>query len=288
MKYEDIEKLNPRAFKRRFGVRKKTFKSMVKAIKSFRNINKLSNKGAKPALDIEEQVLVTLEYWREYRTYFHIATSWGVSEPTICRIVHRIESELIQSRMFRLPGKKALLKGDLSQPEVVVMDVTETPIERPKRKQKEFYSGKKKRHTLKSQLIINQETGEIICTFFGKGRCHDFALFKASGVHFHPETQSLQDSGYQGINQFHSNSYTPKKKPKTRELSTLEKDYNRALAKERISIEHINRRLKIFKIFGDRYRNRRRRYGLRCNLLAAIYNYELNIPVSSKKTSNIT
>jgi hypothetical protein len=194
----------------------------------------------------------------------------------------------MQSGMFRLPGKKALLKGGLSQPEVVVMDVTETPIERPKRKQKEFYSGKKKRHTLKSQLIINQETGEIICTFFGKGRCHDFALFKASGVHFHPETQSLQDSGYQGINQFHSNSYTPKKKPKKRELSTLEKDYNRALAKERISIEHINRRLKIFKIFSDRYRNRRRRYGFRCNLLAAIYNYELNLAVQKSQTSTIT
>lgn len=288
MKYESIEKLNPIAFKRRFGVRKKTFQSMVKAIKSFRNINKRSNKGAKPALDIEEQVLVTLEYWREYRTYFHIATSWGVSEPTICRIIHRVELELMQSGMFRLPGKKALLKGGLSQPEVVVMDVTETPIERPKRKQKEFYSGKKKRHTLKSQLIINQETGEIICTFFGKGRCHDFALFKASGVHFHPETQSLQDSGYQGINQFHSNSYTPKKKPKKRELSTLEKDYNRALAKERISIEHINRRLKIFKIFSDRYRNRRRRYGFRCNLLAAIYNYELNLAVQKSQTSTIT
>ena len=56
--------------------------------------------------------------------------------------------------MFRLPGKKALLKGGLSQPEVVVMDVTETPIERPKRKQKEFYSGKKKRHTLKSQFCL--------------------------------------------------------------------------------------------------------------------------------------
>jgi hypothetical protein len=74
MKYESIEKLNSIAFKRRCGVRKKTFQSMVKAIKSFRNINKRSNKGAKPALDIEEQVLVTLEYWREYRTYFHIAT----------------------------------------------------------------------------------------------------------------------------------------------------------------------------------------------------------------------
>jgi hypothetical protein len=287
MNYQCIQELNLRAFKRRFGVRKKTFKKIVKTLKSFQTINKQKRSGAKPRLGIEEQVLVTLEYWREYRTYFHIATSWGVSESTICRIVHRIESELMQSGMFRLPGKKALLK-DVSQPEVVVMDVTETPIERPKRKQQEFYSGKKKRHTLKSQLIINQETGEIICTFFGKGRCHDFALFKASGIHFHPQTQGLHDSGYQGIDQYHNNSYTPKKKPKKRELSVLEKDYNRFLAKARIGIEHINRRLKIFKIFDDRYRNRRRRYGLRCNLLAAIYNYELSLAVSKFQTSNIT
>ncbi len=61
-------------------------------------------------------------------------------------------------------------------------------------------------------------------------------------------------------------------------LSPLEKEYNRELAKERIGIEHVNRRLKIFKIFSDRYRNRRRRYGLRCNLIAAIYNYELSLP----------
>ncbi|WP_338422931.1 transposase family protein [Anabaena sphaerica] len=156
------------------------------------------------------------------------------------------------------------------------------------RQKKQFYSGKKKRHTLKSQLIINQETGESIYTFFGKGRCHDFSLFKASGIHFHPETQGLYDSGYQGIDQYHSNSYTPKKKPKNRELSLLEKDYNRVLAKARISIEHINRRLKIFKIFGDRYRNRRRRYGLRCNLLAAIYNYELSLAIPKSQTPTIT
>ncbi len=137
-----------------------------------------------------------------------------MSESTICRIVHHIESELMQSGMLRLPRKKALLRG-LNQPEVVVIDLTETPVERPKRKQQEFYSGNKKGHTLKSQLIINQEMGEIICTFLGKGRCDDFSLFKASGIHFHPKKQGLNDSGYQGIDEFHSNSYTPKKSLKT-------------------------------------------------------------------------
>ncbi len=70
-------------------------------------------------------------------------------------------------------------------------------------------------------------------------------------------------------------SYIPRKKPKNGKLSLLEKEYNRTLAQERIVIEHVNRSLKIFKILSSRYRNRRRRYGLRCNLLSAIYNYEL-------------
>ena len=274
MNYVTAQSLSARKFKRRFGAHKKTFERMIKAFKQ--QISESTAAGRPWKLVREDQILATLEYWREYRTYFHIATDFGVSESTVCRAVHRVENVLMASGLFRLPGKKHLIRG-FSRPEVTVMDVTETPIERPKRGQKWFYSGKKKRHTLKTQVIVEQSTGKIICTFFGQGRQHDFALFKASGIHFHPLTESLQDSGYQGINQYHHNSYTPKKKPKKGELSPLEKEYNRELAKERIGIEHVNRRLKIFKIFSDRYRNRRRRYGLRCNLIAAIYNYELSL-----------
>lgn len=152
--------------------------------------------------------------------------------------------------------------------------MTETPVERPKRHQRQFYSGKKKRHTLKCQLVIEQATGRIICTFFGQGRRHDFKLFQASGIHFHPETESLQDKGYQGIQKLHAISRLPKKKPRGGQLTALEKSYNRQLARQRVAIEHVNSSLKIFRILSERYRNRRRRFGLRCNLIAALYNYE--------------
>ena len=234
-----------------------------------------SSAGRPPKLSLAHQLIVTLQYWREYRSYFHIGTDWGICESTVCRIIHRVEAVVLRSGLFRLPGKKRLVQG-FAPPEVVVMDVTETPIERPKKRQKQYYSGKKKRHTLKCQLVIDQATGQIICTFFGKGRQHDFHLFKASGVHFHSDTQSLQDSGYQGIRQYHANSYIPRKKPKEGALTQLERDYNLALSHERIGIEHVNARLKVFKILAERYRNRRRRYGLRCNLIASIYNYELS------------
>jgi len=102
-------------------------------------------------------------------------------------------------------------------------------------------------------------------------------------VRFHPSTESLHDSGYQGISNYHYNSFVPKKKPQNGELSSLEKEYNRELAKERMPVEHVNRRLKIFKVFSERYRNHRKRYGLRCNLLAAIYNYELDLALTDKR-----
>ena len=111
---------------------------MVESVKSVEaDSNSASKRGPKPKLSIEEQVLVTLEYWREYRTYFHIGTSGQISESTICRIVNKTEKMLLQSGNFRLKGKKALL-NQAEIPVVRVVDVTETPIERPKKKQKNF------------------------------------------------------------------------------------------------------------------------------------------------------
>lgn len=93
-----------------------------------------SNKppGRPSKLSLEDQLLMTLEYWREYRTYFHIEQSWGVNESTADRIIRKTEDALVRARAFTLPGKKKLQKSDC-QIEVVVVDVTETPIERPKK-----------------------------------------------------------------------------------------------------------------------------------------------------------
>jgi hypothetical protein len=271
MNYTIAQTLPDKQFKRRFGVHKDTFKLMMNTLKSYWRA--VPKPGAKPKLGLEDRVLVALEYWREYRTYFHIGSDWGVSESTVCRIVHWVEDTLMHSGRFRLPGKKQLVRG-FDTPAVVVLDVTETPIERPKQHQRQFYSGKQKQHTLKCQLVIEQATGRVICTFFGKGRRHDFKLFQASGIHFHPQTQSLQDKSYQGIQRLHSNSRLPNKNPKGGKLTLQQKAFNRQLARERIVIEHVNRSLKIFRILAERYRNRRRRFGLRCNLIAALYNHE--------------
>ncbi len=109
------------------------------------------------------------------------------------------------------------------KPKTAVMDVTKSQIERPLHGQKRFYSGKQKRHTLKSQLIIDLTTLEIRCLVNGSGCKHDYKLFVDSKVHFHPETESLEDSGYQRISKVHTNSQLPQKKPRRGKLTCIAK-----------------------------------------------------------------
>ncbi len=133
----------------------------------------------------------------------------------------------------------------------------------------------KKEHTLKTQLVIQQQTGLIVCIVNGKGRTHDFKLFKNSGVKFGTLMRVLADKGDQGIAKIHQLSETPIKKKKGKKLTKEEKQYNRQLNRLRIAVEHINRRLKIFKILSYPYRNRGKRFGLRANLIAGLHNYDL-------------
>lgn len=270
MKIKKIEKLSSQKFKRRFGVTKQTYKLLVKIVK-----NKEQKKlGRKSKLTLEEQILVTLQYFREYRTYFHIGEDWNVSESTICRVVQKIEKILISSRYFSLPGKRALSCSE-NGIQAILIDVTESPIERPKKGQKIYYSGKRKEHTIKSQLVVNQENLEIICCVNGRGKEHDFKIFKKSKLPLSEKIKCLVDKGYQGIQKIHKLSQIPYKKRKNNKLTKEQKKINKEINKERIVIEHVNRKLKIFKILSERYRNRRKRFGLRFNLIAGIYNYEI-------------
>lgn len=143
------------------------------------------------------------------------------------------------------------------------------------KKSKKFFSGKQGEHTLKTQVVIHQKSTAIICLGHGKGRIHDFKLFKNSGIKFGELLKVIADKGYQGINKIHQLSQTPIKKPRGGRLTKEQKKSNRELNRLWITVEHVNHRLKIFKILDYRYRNRHRRFGLRSSLIARIYNYEL-------------
>lgn len=130
MTYADLKDLKPTDFKRCCGVKPPTFATLVKALRQGERQKK--KKGRDPGLCLEDQLLLALQYWREYRTFFHIALSWGVSEATACRVVHRVENALIKARCFHLPGKKKVRAAD-HQFEVVVIAASQTPVERPQK-----------------------------------------------------------------------------------------------------------------------------------------------------------
>lgn len=124
-------------------------------------------------------------------------------------------------------------------------------------------------------MVVDKAKKKIICTCFCNGKRHDFRLLKESKVKFKPKTKTLTDTGYQGIQKLHGNSCVPKKKTKKQPLTPEDKKANRALASQRALNENVIGMLKRFKIIADKYRNRRKRFGLRFNLIAGIYNYEL-------------
>ena len=149
------------------------------------------------------------------------------------------------------------------------------PRRAPEKKQRRSYSGKKKHHTQKAQVVADPKTKRVLVTNFSEGKKHDFKLFQESRLPLLPQTECLADSGYLGLAKCHSNSRLPKKKSKHHPLTEEQKAANRQLSRERLVIEHIIRSLKIFRILAERYRNRRKRFGLRFNLIAALYNSEL-------------
>lgn len=127
MRYETLGTLNAKEFKRLTGVCRDTYEKMLSVLEEG-----IRNFGRPPKLSRADQLLMTLMYWREYRTEFHIAKTYNVSESTVCRTIQKVENVLISSGAFRLPGKKAL-HDSASLIGVVLLDATEQPIERPKK-----------------------------------------------------------------------------------------------------------------------------------------------------------
>ena len=124
-------------------------------------------------------------------------------------------------------------------------------------------------------VVIDKKTRKVICVAFCNGRKHDFALYKESGIYVIGRIKIGADSGFQGIAKIHTNSITPIKKSKNKPLTKEDKTHNRQLSSERVGNENAIGFIKRFRIVSERYRNRRKRFGLRFTLLAGICNYEL-------------
>jgi hypothetical protein len=145
MKYENIKEIADENFCRLTGVQKITFFKMVNILNEA-DKKKKAKGGRKNKLSMENRLLMALEYIREYRTYFHVSQSYGISESTAYDTIKWIEDTLIKHPDFALPGRKALLKSDMGY-EIVLIDATETPIETPK-KSKDAITQAKRKDTL--------------------------------------------------------------------------------------------------------------------------------------------
>jgi len=142
MEFEQIEEELAENFRRLTGIKRDTFDVMVEILEEAEAKHKAS--GGRPNnLTIPNRLLMTLEYLREYRTYFHISRNYNLSESACYRNIRWVEDTLIKDGTFSLPGKKELLKSDVEH-EVVLIDATESPIERPKKNKSTFILGKRK------------------------------------------------------------------------------------------------------------------------------------------------
>ena len=270
----------------------------------FARLNSRSRKrgvgaGRRFALNLRERLFMLLFYYRTYVTQILVGLVFGVGQATVSRDIANLEP--VVRRCVPLPEKlhlaanKAKTIEDLEEiiPGLAVLiDASEQPIYRPQddQTQKKYYSGKAKRHTMKTQYTTTYDGLIVHKSTSVEGSRHDFALFKQDNAAFPADlphgadapqggggrtrTTDIGDSAYAGMQKQCPDRdvrVAVKRKP-GRELTPEEKAYNRALSRLRIRVEHAIRRIKTFRVMGDRYRNPRRKYDLINDIVCGLVN----------------
>jgi hypothetical protein len=266
--YRKIKK-RPTTFNRLFGVSVDQFEEILEKVTPVweqKVIKNYKRPGRHHKLELCDRVLMLLLYYRTYTTQIFIGFLFNLDDSRVCRLIRVLEP--ILASVIHLEKSKKLSQEEV---ESLMIDATEQPIERPKKGQKSYYSGKKKRHTLKNEIRITPKGRIVHVSKSRAGSSHDFTLYK-EGPPVPKETRLYVDSGYQGLDKLHAQTELPYKKTKTTELDAEEKEYNRALSRYRVVVEHIIGDLKTFRILSDRFRNKRKRHNLKFNIIAGIVN----------------
>jgi hypothetical protein len=238
-------------------------------------------------LSTADQVLLTVIWLRQYPTNEVLGFLFGVSDSTASRVRARCVPVLERagkdtmrlpdpgvSRRKRLP---ALLKDTPGL--AVVIDSFEQRTQRPKRRQRAYYSGKKKAHTLKSQVAVDEESGRFVGVSDSvPGRWADIKLLKASRILKRLPTGvgALGDLGYVGIDELHASGACPRRKPRGKPRPAEDVRYNRAFSRRRIVVEHALARLRRFRAVTDVNRHRRRGHASRVRAIAGLVNRMLD------------
>jgi len=231
--------------------------------------------GRKAALTLADQLLMLLIYYRTYVPHTFLGFLFGLDDSNVSRSNRRLEPLL--AGIFRIPERKV----ELSQEEIreLFFDSTERPTARPVRGQKRFYSGKKKRHTLKTQVVVvrvRKKPGRtpqrrrvrivaISPTF--PGSTHDKKVYDQTGVVIPAGVKGYGDTAYIG-----TPLKTPRRKPRKGALTPRQRAGNRRVSKRRIVVEHGIGKMKVWRVAAERWRNPRRRHTLMMKNVAGLHN----------------
>lgn len=267
---EELNKLKPNKYKRLLGVDFATVCKMETIVKNT-YIEKHKKGGRNSKFTFHEMVILFLLYIKNYNAMEDYAFEFKVSKSTICTIIHFVLAALLKDKNFTLFGS-ICTKTDISEDRQI--DVTEIRIERPRYNQKEKYSGKKKYHTMKIQIIRGVKTGFIYEIEIGPGAEHDFHLWKRTFEGTPSNVTHEVDLGYLGMDKIHKNSRIPHKNSKYYKLTEEEIKENKELAKDRIFIEHTNSWIKRFKILSSKFRNHLSYFAKFAVLLCGFYNFD--------------
>ncbi len=251
--------------------------------------------GGKFKLPLRDRLLMLLVYYRLYATFTLVGFLFDLDQSNVCRDIRYLEPLVRQC--LPLPKKLHKLTRRLRTIEEVeeffpgfkaFIDATEQEIPRPKntKKRKTHYSGKKKRHTVKTQLTVNRKGAIVHKTNHARGRRHDYDIFKTSHPSLPEKVTPVVDSGYQGIqNDFPElNAMIPfkRKNPgrghrgeKGEKLTPEQRSFNKELSKARVVVEHTISRLKKFNIFGTEFRNRLKNYDAMTDIVSGLVNFRI-------------
>ena len=222
--------------------------------------------GRKKDLQLEDQLLLVLIYYRHYLSQSFLGLIFNLHNSNVSRRIRYIEPQL--AKIFKIPTRKIDSELTEEQAAEYFIDATEQPINRPKRNQKHYYSGKKKKHTLKNQIVIDNNSRITSVTKSVEGKKHDKKLYDESRIQTKKESKIKGDLGYCGAIRI----TIPIKKTKNKELTKKDKDHNRQFSSERIIVEHVFGKMKIYQILAQRFRNPRTKHSLIFKNIAGLHN----------------
>ena len=220
--------------------------------------NRLTSYKNSPLQTINDKLLFILVYFKQYPTQVVLGEIFGISQSKANLWIHFL-TPVLQSALSKSGQAPARNMEDLVLQDAAVFmhDGTERPIQRPSdnAEQKKYYSGKKKMHTVKNDILANADCKVLFLTLTVEGKKHDKKLADESGYRLPKGSKLLQDTGFQGFSVGNFSIIQSKKKPKGSELTESEKETNRAVSKMRIRIEHVISGVKRYRIVKDKCRN---------------------------------